>query len=502
MSYAEAVSHGARQSPREVRHHLIAVISALPCIAAPQPREIQVADAEQPTSSLIDVDSPHISSVPPAYESQTIKTTTQADRIEREREENQRREEAEAEAARAATRHARGKAKTAKNKAAAAKSTLSRNKTNPVVLVNAVLIAIAGAGLGFGAYRKHVRGALTWRVMGMWSGAVGAVGVVDYYVSKWFFQNKYPPNPMYARQWPSLSRIRNIYASDSWGPYIHMHYMSSCMFLAVERLAFLTVSILKVNLNVFFINSLFNAALKQSSALRRDLDAFAESPTTTSPAVQGQISASLTSFSRTIDDYSSLSKQELIPAKQELAFERLKNFRTELADYRQLFDRLRKEREDAQSTSNRNELLGRRPHHASTPENPYAQSNLPQSSPFANPNYPHHRSSPSGSGFSGGPADYTRENHALREQSFFSNTNSQLDEFLDRGRAVLGDLGQQREMLKGTQRRLYSVANTLGVSGDTIRTIERRAKQDKWIFWGGVLQLRYQKQRKEAYLDP
>ncbi|KKZ62267.1 hypothetical protein EMCG_00434 [[Emmonsia] crescens] len=184
MSYAEAVSHGARQSPRELTYTYT---------AAPQPREIQVADAEQPTSSLIDVDSPHISSVPPAYESQTIKTTTQADRIEREREENQRREEAEAEAARAAARHARGKAKTAKNKAAAAKSTLSRNKTNPVVLVNAVLIAIAGAGLGFGAYRKHVRGALTWRVMGMWSGAVGAVGVVDYYVSKWFFQNKYPP---------------------------------------------------------------------------------------------------------------------------------------------------------------------------------------------------------------------------------------------------------------------------------------------------------------------
>ncbi|EQL38315.1 hypothetical protein BDFG_00672 [Blastomyces dermatitidis ATCC 26199] len=210
------------------------------------------------------------------------------------------------------------------------------------------------------------------------------------------------------------------------------------------------------------MNSLFNAALKQSSALRRDLEAFAEAPTTTSPAVQGQISASLTSFSRTIDDYSSLSKQELIPAKQELAFERLKNFRTELADYRQLFDRLRKEREDAQSISNRNELLGRRPHHAATPENPYAQSNLPQSSPFSNPNYPHHRSSPSTSGFGGGPTNYAREDQVLREQSFFSNTNIQLDEFLDRGRAVLGDLGQQREILKGTQRRLYSVGNTLG----------------------------------------
>lgn len=75
----------------------------------------------------------------------------------------------------------------------------------------------------------------------------------------------------------------------------------------------------------------------------------------------------------------------------------------------------------------------------------------------------------------------------LRENTFFNQTSNQLDEFLDRGRAVLGDLGQQREMLKGTQRKLYSVANTLGISGDTIRMVERRAMQDKWIFYGGVV---------------
>jgi Golgi SNAP receptor complex protein 2 len=75
----------------------------------------------------------------------------------------------------------------------------------------------------------------------------------------------------------------------------------------------------------------------------------------------------------------------------------------------------------------------------------------------------------------------------LRENTFFNKTSEQLDEFLDRGRAVLGDLGQQRDMLKGTQKRLYTVANTLGISGDTIRMVERRAKQDKWIFWGGVV---------------
>jgi golgi SNAP receptor complex member 2 len=42
-------------------------------------------------------------------------------------------------------------------------------------------------------------------------------------------------------------------------------------------------------------------------------------------------------------------------------------------------------------------------------------------------------------------------------------------------------------MLKGAQRRLYSVGTTLGISGDTIRMVERRAKQDKWIFWAGVI---------------
>lgn len=228
------------------------------------------------------------------------------------------------------------------------------------------------------------------------------------------------------------------------------------------------------------MNSLFNSALKQSSSVRRDLDAFAEAPATSSPALQGQISASLTSFSRIIDDYSEMAKKELIPAKQEKARERIKNFRTELVDYRQYFDSLKKDREDSQTVHNRAELLGRRPHHSATPENPYAQSSLPNASPFA----PAPGTSLS---FGASPADQTRESHALREQSFMSNTNAQLDEYLERGRAVLGDLGQQREMLKGTQRKLYSVANTLGVSGDTIRMVERRAKQDKWIFWAGVV---------------
>lgn len=149
-----------------------------------------------------------------------------------------------------------------------------------------------------------------------------------------------------------------------------------------------------------------------------------------------------------------------------------------------------------QTAQNRTDLFSRRPHHAATPENPYAynpSSSGPSSNPFgvANPGAPPPLAGTSSS-FGIPATDYSagaaaRETHALREQGFMSSTHAALDDFLDRGADVLSSLGQQQEMLKGTQRRLYSVGNTLGISGDTIRRIERRAKQDKWIFWGSVL---------------
>lgn len=66
-------------------------------------------------------------------------------------------------------------------------------------------------------------------------------------------------------------------------------------------------------------------------------------------ALQGQINASLTSFSRTLDDYNRLAKQEIVEDKKEKALGRVKNFRSELADFREQYDRLKKEREEAVS---------------------------------------------------------------------------------------------------------------------------------------------------------
>ncbi|RDL31949.1 Protein transport protein BOS1 [Venustampulla echinocandica] len=231
------------------------------------------------------------------------------------------------------------------------------------------------------------------------------------------------------------------------------------------------------------MNTLFNTALKQSTSLKRDLSAPSGTPLT--PSLLGQISASLTSFSRTLDSYADLAKTELNPAKKEKAQDRISSFRAELQSFREQLKELKAQNEDVQTSVNRQELLGRRPHHTATPDNPYSNASIASAPSAHSPWAPKEGSGSSGLGMNSG--DYNREQHAMREQNFFANTNNALDEYLARGQAVLGDLGQQREILKGTQKRLYSVANTLGVSGDTIRMIERRAKQDKWIFWAGVL---------------
>ncbi|PKS06002.1 hypothetical protein jhhlp_007835 [Lomentospora prolificans] len=236
------------------------------------------------------------------------------------------------------------------------------------------------------------------------------------------------------------------------------------------------------------MNVAYNSALRQSKALRHDLEKLDSShPSTLTPSEIGNVSASLASFSKSIDDYNALARQELVPKKQEEAYERVRRFRDDLADFRARVDTVRREREEVAQQTNRSELLGRRGFVNATPENPYAHvSSTSTTSAFGDAaSARRHPGGGPGSQLTFGSGDELRESHALREQNFFSNTNSALDDYIARGQAVLGDLGQQKEMLKNTQKRLYSVANTLGVSGDTIKMIERRAREDKWIFAAG-----------------
>jgi Golgi SNAP receptor complex protein 2 len=72
------------------------------------------------------------------------------------------------------------------------------------------------------------------------------------------------------------------------------------------------------------------------------------------------------------------------------------------------------------------------------------------------------------------PGAGMREAHLLREHTFAQTTSAQLDDFIAQSRGVLDSLVDQRQVLKGTRRRLLDAANTLGLSRLVIGWVERR----------------------------
>jgi len=169
MSYAQAAASGPQQTDEEKR--------------APPPPSI-IPNESASTSSLIDVDTDSVHTVPSDFSSQPVQTETQANRIDQE-----------AEQIEARIHKAKDKAKesSASKKSKKAKSRIQDNSDNPVFVGNAVAVVALSAGLGFGAYRKYAAGELTWKVVGGWMGVVGAFALGDYWLSSYLFKNKYPP---------------------------------------------------------------------------------------------------------------------------------------------------------------------------------------------------------------------------------------------------------------------------------------------------------------------
>ncbi|KAL9058037.1 MAG: hypothetical protein Q9206_002101 [Seirophora lacunosa] len=60
---------------------------------------------------------------------------------------------------------------------------LSRNRDNPVVVGNAVIIGVGSVALGFTAYQKYAQGELSWKLAGITAAAVGAFAVEPELVS-------------------------------------------------------------------------------------------------------------------------------------------------------------------------------------------------------------------------------------------------------------------------------------------------------------------------------
>lgn len=77
--------------------------------------------------------------------------------------------------------------------------------------------------------------------------------------------------------------------------------------------------------------------------------------------------------------------------------------------------------------------------------------------------------------------------YSVQHNMSLQNSNRGVDDMLRTGTVILENLKDQRSTLKGAQKRLFDIANTLGLSNTTMRLIERRVSQDKVILIGGMV---------------
>ncbi|KAG8157972.1 hypothetical protein KVR01_012244 [Diaporthe batatas] len=170
-SYADVAASGPKQTPEEA--------------AAPQPPQIIPDESvTTSTSSLVDVDSQSVRTVPSDFMEQSIQTDTQAARIERE---EQAKEEASArEKARQKKEAARKKAARADGWLLSKVAELSEGQAKGLAAANVALVVGLGAVLGYKAWGLHERGQFSWRTAGIGAGIVGVVGVVEGVFGRYF----------------------------------------------------------------------------------------------------------------------------------------------------------------------------------------------------------------------------------------------------------------------------------------------------------------------------
>ncbi|KAJ8934098.1 hypothetical protein NQ318_010881 [Aromia moschata] len=77
--------------------------------------------------------------------------------------------------------------------------------------------------------------------------------------------------------------------------------------------------------------------------------------------------------------------------------------------------------------------------------------------------------------------------YAIQHQNSLQNANKGVDEMLHTGANALESLRSQRMTLKGAQRRIMDMANTLGLSNHTMRLIEKELQKTRVLLVSGSL---------------
>ena len=73
------------------------------------------------------------------------------------------------------------------------------------------------------------------------------------------------------------------------------------------------------------------------------------------------------------------------------------------------------------------------------------------------------------------------------ERESINRSGRMLNDYIDMARNSLDSLHRQRDYIKGFQRTLYSMGNTLGLSQGVMRIASRRNRGDKILVYGGMI---------------
>ncbi|BFZ57082.1 Protein transport protein bos1 [Savitreella phatthalungensis] len=218
-----------------------------------------------------------------------------------------------------------------------------------------------------------------------------------------------------------------------------------------------------------------NSCVKQLKLVRRELTSYESAITSCEsdisgtsnggdnlPALRGALTASLSTLTRLLDDFDGVVRADGTSGdRRDKNLARSRDLRNQRNDLARDISLANTKADGALTTRNRSRLLdNHQQHRTSTPDNPYGHVPT-QREPVSR-------------------ADgNTRETHAL------SRVSAALDEYIESGLASLGDLRDQTGALKGAQRKVRDIGVSLGLGGETIRWIERRTSQDRWVFYGG-----------------
>lgn len=209
------------------------------------------------------------------------------------------------------------------------------------------------------------------------------------------------------------------------------------------------------------MNSLFNHGIKQTQMISKDLLSFEKNVSTSPLSLQGSITTSLTAFKKTIKEYNDLVQQNIKDEANAKHETRLAKFSQDLHDFHQKFDSLKQQRESLLQEADKQELMGRRTHTTAS-DNPFEQEQI--QAPLV-----------------------SYQEGLYNEKMSLDRGSQQLDYILEMGQQAFDDIVTQNETLRKLQSKFEEGLITLGVSQGTIRSVEKRAKKDKWLFWGGLV---------------